>query len=104
MHTLKKIYCRTFQAGFRLAMPFMPYREPEILDSVTEIAPVLQKLGINSVLLIAGKTIRKSGTTAKLEQHLTAANIKYTIYDGTHPNPTVNNVEEALALYLKEEC
>ncbi len=104
MHTLKKIYCRTFQAGFRLAMPFMPYREPKILNSTTEIIPVLQKLGITSVLLIAGKTIRKSGTTAKLEQHLAEANIKCTIYDGTCPNPTIDNVEEALALYLQEKC
>ena len=104
MHTLKKLYCRTFQAGFRLAMPFMPYREPKILNSTTEIIPVLQKLGIMSVLLIAGKTIRKSGTTAKLEQHLADANIKCTIYDGTCPNPTIDNVEEALALYLQEKC
>ena len=104
MNPIKKIYCRTFQAGFRLAMPFMPYHEPIILDTVAEIVPVLQIRGITSVLLVAGKTIRKYGTTAKLEKLLADANIKCVIYDETCPNPTVNNVEAARTLYIKECC
>lgn len=104
MNTFKKIYCRTFQAGFRLAMPFMPYREPEILDSVAEIEPLLQKLNVKSVLLVTDKMLRQFGATSKLEQLLADANIKCAVYDETCPNPTVNNVEAARELYLKEKC
>lgn len=104
MNTLKKIYCRTFQTAFRLAMPFMPYREPEILNSVAEIAPLLHRLDIKSVLLVTDKQLRGFGATAKLEQLLDAANIKCTVYDNTCPNPTVNNVEDARELYIKEKC
>ena len=56
MNTLKKIYCRTFQAGFRLAMPFMPYREPGILNSVAEVEPLLKKLGVKFLHLEAERT------------------------------------------------
>lgn len=104
MNTFKKIYCRTFQACFRLAMPFMPYREPEILNSVAEIEPLLQKLGVNSVLLVTDKMLRQFGATAKLEKFLTEANIKCVVYDETCPNPTVNNVEAARELYVKKNC
>ena len=104
MHTLKKLYCRTFQAAFRLAMPFMPYREPEILNTVTEIEPILSKMGVKSVLLVTGKTRRKSGATAKLEKSLADANIKCAVYDETSPNPTVDNVEAAREIYVKEHC
>lgn len=104
MNTFKKIYCRTFQACFRLAMPFMPYREPEILNSVAEVEPLLQKLGVNSVLLVTDKMLRQFGATAKLEKFLTEANIKCVVYDETCPNPTVNNVEAARELYVKENC
>ena len=104
MNTFKKIYCRTFQACFRLAMPFMPYREPEILNSVAEVEPLLQKLGVNSVLLVTDKMLRLFGATAKLEKFLTEANIKCVVYDETCPNPTVNNVEAARELYVKENC
>ena len=104
MNTLKKAYCRTFQAGFRLAMPFMPYREPGILNSVAEVEPLLQKLGVQSVLLVTDKMLRQFGATAKLEQVLADANIKCTVYDETCPNPTVINVEAARELYVKENC
>lgn len=104
MNTFKKIYCRTFQACFRLAMPFMPYREPEILNSVAEVEPLLQKLGVKSVLLVTDKMLRQFGATAKLEKLLAEANIKCVVYDETCPNPTVNNVEAARELYVKENC
>ena len=52
MNPLKKSYCRTFQAAFRLAMPFMPYREPEILNSVEDVAQVAKCTGIERDLLI----------------------------------------------------
>lgn len=104
MNTLKKIYCRTFQAGFRLAMPFMPYREPDILNRVAEVEPLLQKLRVKSVLLVTDKMLRQFGATAKLEKVLADANIKCTVYDETCPNPTINNVEAARELYIKENC
>ena len=104
MNTLKKIYCRTFQAGFRLAMPFMPYREPEILNSVAEVAPLLEKLEVKAVLLVTDNMLRKFGATAKLEKILADANITCAVYDETCPNPTVNNVEAARELYIKENC
>lgn len=104
MNSLKKIYCRTFQAGFRLAMPILPYREPGILNSVSEIELLLQKLEIRSVLLVTDKMLRQFGATTKLEKLLSDANIKCIVYDETCPNPTVNNVEAARALYVKEGC
>lgn len=104
MNTFKKIYCRTFQAVFRLAMPFMPYREPKILNQLTEIAPLLGKQKISSVLLITSPTVRKSDGVRSLEQSLNAAGIFCAIYDKTCPNPTIDNVETARALYIKENC
>ena len=104
MNSIKKFYCRTFQAAFRLAMPFMPYREPEILNSVAEIEPLLHRLNVKSVLLVTDKQLRQFGATSNLEKLLAEANIKCAIYDDTCPNPTVNNVEAARELYVKENC
>lgn len=104
MHSIKKIYCRAFQAAFRLAMPFMPYREPEILNSVTEIVPLLHKLEVKSILLVTDKQLRQFGATSNLEKLLAESNIKCAVYDDTCPNPTVDNVEAARELYIKEQC
>lgn len=104
MNIFKKIYCRTFQSVFRVAMPFLPYREPEILNNLNEIAPLLEKLGISSVLLITSPTVRKSAGVLCLVKSLEVANITCTIYDSTCPNPTVQNVESARELYMRENC
>ncbi len=104
MNTLKKIYCRTFQAGFRTAFPFLPYTEPKILTSVSQAAEVVKKLGVSRVMLVTDKNLRECGITKPLEDILQNNGIKCAVYDKTLPNPTVKNVEEARELYIKENC
>lgn len=104
MNPLKKVYCRCFQLVFRLAIPFMPYRKPQIFRSITECVEELARLGISSLLLVTDSFLRKSGATADLERWLKEAGIACHVYDGTQPNPTVRNVEEATALYGEGGC
>ena len=104
MFILKKIGCRIFQTAFRLALPILPYREPEIVPSCNKLDSVFAKEKISSVLIVTDSGIVKYGLTSSLEDALNKSKIKYTIYDKTQPNPTVDNVEEALKLYRKNNC
>lgn len=104
MNPLKKIYCRTFQTAFKLALPLLPYRNPKILGSVKEIPALLEKKNCNTVLLITDGGIRKLGLTERLEKALADAGIPCIVYDRTVANPTTANVEEALNLYLSNNC
>ncbi|MBQ8297800.1 MAG: iron-containing alcohol dehydrogenase [Ruminococcus sp.] len=104
MNPLRKIYSRIYQTGFRAAMPLLPYREPEIIDSTAKTAQLLKKLHISSVLLVTDSFLRNSGITSALEESLKQNNIKCAVYDGTCPNPTVHNVEEAREVCIKENC
>lgn len=72
MNKFRKLYCRTFQSVFKVALPFLPYRKPEILGSVKELPGVLQKHGCERVLLITDSGIKKLGLTKRLEQSLSA--------------------------------
>lgn len=104
MNIVKKIYCRAFQAAFRLALPFLPYREPRQYGSVAEIPALLQEKGYKTVLLVTDAPLRAAGVTRALEALLPASGIRCVLYDGTHPNPTVEDVEKAVTLYKKEGC
>ena len=42
MNYLKKIYCRTFQTGLKIALPFLPYRKPKIVGSVKALPDIIQ--------------------------------------------------------------
>ena len=94
MHPLKKLTCRAFQLAFRLALPFLPYREPKQLDGLDSIPPLLKWSGVGSVLLVTDRSVRSLGLTAPLEKSLAEEGIICAVYDGTVPNPTIQNVEE----------
>lgn len=104
MNRIKKIYCRVFQFAFRAALPFLPYRQPEIFASVRELESLFQKKKVKSVLLVTDQQLRKAGVTKNLEALLEKAGIHCAVYDETRPNPTVHNVEAARELYIKEKC
>ena len=104
MNAAVKIGCRTFQLTFRLAIPLLPYREPECFDHIQALPPLLERLGIHTVLLVTDSTLRQAGITAPLEELLEKAGIRCAVFDGTRANPTVRNVEDAWALYQAEGC
>ena len=104
MNTLKKIFCRTFQKVMHVLIPIFPYREPAILDGIGEIVELLKKKNKERVLLVTDRGVRSLGLTTPLENLLDENGISCTIYDGTMPNPTSDNVEEARALYVNNDC
>lgn len=104
MKLCKKIYCRIFQKVMHILIPFFPYREPKILNETLDIINVIKEKHIKNVMIITGKRIRGRGLTLPLENLLLEYNIAYTIYDGTLPNPTSDNVLEAKEMYLANKC
>lgn len=104
MNTLKKVYCRIFQSALRLALPFLPYRKPVILESVDSLPALLKQKGADLILFVTDKGIRELGLTADLESRLKQAGIVCLVYDDTVANPTTDNVEEAAALYKLRRC
>ena len=104
MFLIKKIYCCMFQICFRAALPILPYREPQIIDKCENLFYAFMKEKIKSVLIVTDKGIVNNKIVEPVEQALNNSNINYAIYDKTQPNPTVNNVEEALRMYKENNC
>ncbi len=104
MNPVKKAYCRTYQTLFHLALPVLPYREPELFHTLAELEPLFLKKGWKNILLVTDRTLREAGITASLESLLEKWGVHAAVYDKTAQNPTVNNVEEARGLYLAEGC
>ena len=104
MNPVKKLYCRTFQTVFKIALPFLPYRKPKVIGSVKSLPDIILKKKCSKVLIITDSGIRKLGLTRRLEKALDAAGIPCIIYDKTVANPTTVNVAEAVKLYLDNGC
>ena len=93
-----------FQSVLKAALPFLPYRKPEIIHSVRGIPQILEKKKCDHVLIITDTGIIRHGLITRLEDTLDRHFIPYIIYDGTVANPTTTNVDEALALYHEYDC
>lgn len=104
MNVFKRVFCRVYQGVFRLALPILPYREPEIFNSVEDLPNMFKQKGIDSVLLVTDKFIRGAGITSKLEKVLEDNQIRCVVYDDTRANPTVKNVDEAKLMYIENKC
>ncbi len=104
MFFIKSAFCRVFQTAFRIALPILPYREPEIISSCADLDGVLKKENVKSVLIVTDKGIVNNGLVSPLEEALKKSKVHYKVYDKTMPNPTVKNVEEALSVYKSNNC
>lgn len=104
MNLIQHICCRAYQGVFRAALPFLPYREPEILHRCEELSDTLKQHKIKKILIVTDPGIVACGLMTKITSVLAKEKISYSVYDQTSANPTVRNVEEALALYQKEHC
>ena len=104
MNLIQHICCRAYQGVFRAALPFLPYREPEILHRCEELPDTLKQHKIKKILIVTDPGIVACGLITKITSVLAKEKISYSVYDQTSANPTVRNVEEALALYQKEHC
>jgi alcohol dehydrogenase class IV len=101
---MNKMYCRLYQFLFRCASAFLPWRRPELLNSLASVAELLHKKGVKSVLMVTDAGLVEAGLHTALLEALERNAIRCTVYDKTLQNPTIDNIEEALAWYKKADC
>lgn len=64
----------------------------------------MKDFGFHKALIVTDSILNQLGVVDKVSKLLTEAGISSVTYDGTAPNPTVENVEAGLALLKKNQC
>jgi len=91
----------------KLAAYALPWRKPELIEGEGSMAALPERIRekhIGSILLVTDKGIMALGLAEKLIDALGEAGIGVHIYDKTVPNPTIDNIEEALSMYKADGC
>jgi len=104
---MRKAYFRVYQSVFRAVSKLLPWREPVLIEgenSITRLPKYIKDEGIDHVLIVTDGVITSLGLMDGLLKGLADESVQYTIYDKTVPNPTVDNIEEALTLYHSNHC
>lgn len=107
MANLKNAYYRVYQKAFKVVMPVFNWEEPQLLQgpgAIKDLPALVKSKGVSNVLVVTDKGLMSLNLLDSLFENLKKQNIKYTVYDGVQPNPSIENIEEARRIYLKNNC
>ena len=102
-----KMYCRIYQAVFKIGMYLIPWGMPETLEgpgSVKKLPELIKEKGYSKVLVVTDKVLMDLGLPKGMLEAMDEGGIEYAIYDGVQPNPTDRNVNEGLKLFKENGC
>ncbi len=100
-------YCRAFQKTMKVAVNFLDWTPPQVLKgagSIKELPALVKAQGVKNVLVVTDKGLMGLHLLDSLFEGLDKEGIKYSIFDGVQPNPTIYNVEDALKIYKENNC
>ena len=107
MAILNNAFCRVYQKTFKMVMPVFNWDEPELLKgpgAIKDLPALVKSKGITNVLIVTDKGLMSLNLLDSLFEALEKQGIKYTVYDGVQPNPSIENIEEGRRIYLKNNC
>ena len=107
MNAFQKLWCRTFQTVMKYASAVLPWREPEILDlngGTRGLGAFVKTKGYKKVFVVTGPNVYKRGLADELIKGLEENGVPYALFNRVVNNPTIDNIEEAFALYRSEGC
>ncbi|HBV87956.1 MAG TPA: alcohol dehydrogenase [Desulfosporosinus sp.] len=102
-----KLYCRIYQSVFKVFAYILPWRKPEVIqgeNSLNKLPKLIKSKHVDSVLIVTDKTIVALGLMEGLFEGLSDAGVDFVVYDQTVPNPTIDNIEDALQMYKANNC
>ena len=105
--SLNNAYCRVYQKTMKLAVNFLDWTPPKLLKgagAVKELPKLIKSEGVNNVLVVTDKGLMGLHLLDSLFEGLEAESIKYSVFDGVQPNPTIYNIEDALKMYKDNNC
>ena len=107
MWQLKKAFFRAYQSVFKIAMFAFDWSEPETLEgpgAIRKLPEFIKSKGVKKVLIVTDKGLMGIHLLDSLFEEMTKAGVEYVVYDGTEPNPSIENIEDARQLYVDNKC
>lgn len=102
-----KVLSRGYQFMMKVLAYFLPWSKPKLLrgaNSIRRLSGFIRERGYKNVLIVTDQGISSLGLMDEMLKDFDEDKITYVIYDKTVPNPTIDNIEEALSLYRELDC
>lgn len=107
MSKIFNAYCRAYQKALYVGTFFLDWRKPDLIKgagAVTQLPAAIKERGLKTVLVVTDKGLMSLNLLAGLFEALEKTGIKYVVFDGVQPNPTIDNIEDAVEIYKENGC
>ncbi|AOV97720.1 L-threonine dehydrogenase [Edwardsiella hoshinae] len=71
---------------------------------LNEAVATMKEYGYRQALIVTDSVLNRLGVVGEVQALLSEVGIQSAVYDGTHPNPTTENVVDGLALLRERQC
>ena len=93
--------------GLKVGAAVMPFRWPKVFEGEAPALALCEYVvarGHRSLLFVTSGTPARTGLIDPLVDALRAGGIRVTVYDRIQPDPTVDSIEEAVAVLKEHAC
>lgn len=105
--TLTKATYRAYHGAMKVVTAVMPFPVPELLTgagSARTLPKTLKSRKIDNVLVVTDKGLTALGLAAGLCDALAENKVAYTVFDEVQPNPTIQDIENGLRVFVANKC
>jgi len=99
---------KIFQFLLKWSTKLLTFRTPELFSgpgsSLQLCDHIATRTGVKNLLIVTDGMLVKLGLLNPMQQRLTELGVRYVVYDGVLPNPTIEQIETGLAMLKREGC
>jgi alcohol dehydrogenase len=107
LHALEVLALRIYMAIFKVVTALMPFKWPRMFEgtgSSLDLVRHMASVGHRNVLIVTDAVLVKLGVLDKMKAELETQGVKYLVYDGVEPNPTVEQIEAGYRILMENGC
>lgn len=105
--TTEKRLHRLVTYALRAGLSVTKYPKPKLYSgpgSVQKMPEAVKRTNINNVMVVTDKGLTGLGLLDPMLKSLEENGIKYAVFDGVQPNPTIDNIEAGVSVYNQNNC
>ncbi|HKY91417.1 MAG TPA: iron-containing alcohol dehydrogenase [Nevskiaceae bacterium] len=107
MFAIKVLFFRIWQFLLKWSTKILTFRTPELFSgpgSSLQLCDHIAKTGVKNLLIVTDAMLVKIGLLKNMQDRLTEKGVRWIVYDGVLPNPTIEQIETGLSILKKEGC
>lgn len=106
--SIQVFFYKLFQLALKWSTKLLTFRTPELFSgpgsSLLLCDHIATRTGVKNLLIVTDGMLVKIGLLNAMQARLTELGVRYVVYDGVLPNPTIEQIETGLAMLKAEGC